>query len=282
MTAGERFEVALSSPLLPVAGDRQVVFHGVNKSGSLTMANVLRESYYHHARANQYFCSYLGIPKHQADFNRILEASTGHSLFISHYIYRDVPLPPEALLVTQVRHPLPRTLSVYGWLKRNHLRRNDDSLEGFPGLEEWIHSMKGRGHTQMAQFVHKLGTTRQETVRMPNDELYERALENFDRDVAWFGVAELFEESAFALAHICGLGTVAPWEKDTRNRWRQPLSETEDEIIDLIHEVYAHEFRFYERALATFRERIDQIDFGPSLEAYKQRCNAEYGERLVS
>jgi hypothetical protein len=278
----ERYAIASTSSLLTVAEDRPVVFHGVNKSGSLAMANVLREAYYDQGRANQFFCSYLGIPKWQADFNRILTSSTGHSLFISHYIYRDVPLPPDAILVTQLRHPLPRTLSVYGWLKRNHLNRHDNKLDGFPSLEAWIRSMKGRGHTQMAQFAHKLGVTREDTVGLTNDELYELAVENFERDVVWFGVAELFEESAFALGHICGLESIAPWSKDTRNRWRQSLSETDEAIIELIQETYAHEFRFYERALETFRARIEEIDFGPSLDAYKARCNAEYGERLVS
>lgn len=277
----ERFPVTVTSSMLRRAGTRPVVFHGVNKSGSLTMANVLREAYYHDGRANQFFCSYLGIPKGQADFNRILTSSSGHGLYISHYIYRDVPLPPDAMLVTQVRHPLPRTLSVYGWLKRNHLNRHGNS-DDFPPLAKWVRSMKGRGHTQMAQFAHKHGITREDTAGLSNNELYELAVGNFERDVAWFGIAELFEESAFALAHICGLDAIPPWEKDTRNRWRQPLSETDDDVVELIRETNAHEFKFYERALATFRKRIEGIDFGPSLDPYKERCNAEYGERLIS
>jgi hypothetical protein len=277
----ERFPVTVSSPLLEPAGERPVVFHGVNKSGSLTMANVLRDAYYDARRANQFFCSYHGIPKMQEDFNRILASSTGHNLFISHYIYRDLPIPPDAMLVTQVRHPLPRTLSVYGWLKRNHLNRNGN-LDGYPALERWIRSSKGRAHTQMSQFAHKLGVSREDTKAFTNDELYDLAVTNFDRDVAWFGIAELFEESAFALAHICGLDAVPPWRKDTRNQWRQPLSETDDEIVELIRSTYTHEFRFYERALETFRARIADVDFGPSLDAYKERCSAEYGERLVS
>ena len=52
--------------------------------------------------------------------------------------------------------------------------------------------------------------------------------------------------------------------------------------MELIRSTYTHEIRFYERALETFRERIASIDFGPSLDAYKERCSAEYGERLVS
>ena len=281
MTPPEHFSVALRTELLPVAGDRPVIFHGVNKSGSLAMAKVLREAYYRESRANQYFCSYLGIPKTQADFNEILTSSSGHSLFISHYIYQEVPQPRDGILVTQLRHPLPRTLSVYGWLKRHHLKKHGN-LDKYPPLERWIRAQKGRGHTQMSQFARRLGVTREELARLTNREMYDVAVENFDRDVAWFGIAELFEESAFAMAHLCGIGSIAPWEKDTRNTWRQPLSDTADDVVELIRESYADEFRFYERAVAEFRRRIADIDFGDTLAAYKDRCDAEYGERIIS
>ena len=278
----EAFAVELRTTVVPRAGDRPVVFHGVNKSGSLVMSTVMREAYYAQRRANQFFSAYHGIPKFPEDFNRILTHSTGHAFFVAHYIYRDMQIPPEALLVTQLRHPLPRVLSVYGWLKRNHLNRSGGSLDGFPALEPWIKAMKGRGHTQMAQFANKVGTTKAEMKALSNQEIYDRAVANFDRDVAWFGIAELFEESIFALAHVCGVDAVPPWQKDTRNRWRQPLAETDEHIVELIHETYEHEFRFYERGLAIFRERLEEIEFNPELEAYKARCAAEYGERLVS
>jgi hypothetical protein len=282
MTAGELFPVALEAKGVPRARKRPVVFHGVNKSGSLAMASVMREGYYAQRRANQFFSSYHGIPKEQEDFNRILTHTTGHAFFVSHYIYRDVVLPPDALLVTQVRHPLPRVLSVYGWLKRNYMRRHGGSADGFPELERWIPAMKGRGHTQMSQFARPVGTSKEQFKKLPIEAVFERAAENFDRDVAWFGIAELFEESIFALAHLCGVEAVPPWRKDTRNRWRQSLAETDQRIVDLIHESYEYEFRFYERALARFRKRVARIDFGPSFEAYKERCSDEYGERLVS
>jgi hypothetical protein len=277
------FPVALEGGDVPRAGDRAVVFHGVNKSGSLAMANVMREAYTAQGREAEFYSAYHRLPRGQEAFNRVLtEHRSGHAFFVSHYIYRDLELPPGALLVTQVRHPLPRVLSVYGWLKRNYMRDHDGSIEGYPGLESWIVAMKGRGHTQMSQFARPLGVSAKAFKRMTNEEIYERAVENFERDVVWHGIAELFEESIFALAHVCGLDAVPPWRKDTRNRWRQSLAETDERIVELIHESYEHEFRFYEWALARFRERIARIDFGPSLPAYKERCRGEYGERLVS
>ena len=40
-----------------------MIFHGVNKSGSLAMATVMRDAYYSEGRAHRFVCSYFGIPR---------------------------------------------------------------------------------------------------------------------------------------------------------------------------------------------------------------------------
>jgi hypothetical protein len=273
----ERFRVAVSCPAIPVAGDRQVVFHGINKSGSLAMANVIVQAYHDARRANDVFSVYHGIPHELDRFIPIIQNSSGHAFFVAHYLFGAVDLGPDALWVTQVRHPLQRTLSVHGWLKRGWEKKHGN-LDEFPGLREWVLGTRGRQQTQMAQLAVGFGDGyRQRVSEMGSAVMREAALEVLERDFAWFGVAELFEESIFGLAHLCDLPEVPPWEQDTRNRWRQPLAEVDEETIALIHETMADEMAFYEAALALFRRRVEGADFGPSFDAYKARCLPEYG-----
>lgn len=275
-------DVAVACSAIPVAGERQVVFHGINKSGSLAMARVLREAYYAAERANQFFSSYLGLPDTEQKLVDVIEHSTGHAFFIGHKLWRAAQ-PRDGLWVTQVRHPLPRTLSVHSWLKGKWIRDHGDET-GFPSLRDWIlKTPGGRGQTQMGQIaVGFVGGRKSQSTSFTAREMREIALERLEHEFAWFGVAELFEESIFALAHLCGLSSVPPWRRDTRNQWREPLAGTDPETVALIEETYAEEIGFYEDAVALFRRRIADADFGPSFEDYKAHCAGEYGERLVS
>jgi len=278
----DAYDVAVSCAAIPVAGDRQVVFHGINKSGSLAMARVVREGYYAAGRANQFFSSYHGIPAGDKRLIEVIDHSSGHAFFVGHGLWRAAQ-PRDAVWVTQVRHPLSRTLSVYGWLKGAWLGKHGDA-DGFPSLRDWVLGAPGgRARTQMLQialgYVDDRGSR---SLQLSARDMRELALQRLEQEFAWFGIAEVFEESIFALAHVCGLAAVAPWRKDTRNRWREPLAGTDPETVALIEETYAEEIGFYEDALALFRRRIAGADFGASFEGYKADCAGEYVERLVS
>ncbi|MCP9488901.1 MAG: hypothetical protein MSC31_03395 [Solirubrobacteraceae bacterium MAG38_C4-C5] len=280
----ELFAVQVKAPDLPVAGEHPVVFHGVNKSGSLSMSKVIRGAYYADGRANRFFSPYHGLPKDFEHFVGILQQSSGHAFYVAHNLY-GLDLPRDAVLVTQFRHPLARTLSVRGWYERNHVNRHG-SLDGMPDLETWVRSLKGRTNTQMAQLAigfppgWEPRRVRSKLAELNPRQVYELAVEQLERDVAWYGIAERFEESIFALAHVCGLPAVPAWTKDTRNQWRQSIAETDPSIIELIVETMAWEIRFYEYALARFDERVGRMAFGASLETYRERCAGEYGEPL--
>jgi hypothetical protein len=266
--------------VLPEASEAPVVFHGVNKSGSLVMSNVIRDAYRHARRANQFFSTYHRSPLELEDLALILNNSTGHNFFVSHYIYKGIELPDGTVLVGQFRHPLSRTLSIYGWVKRNHIRRCG-SEEGLPDLETFIKSLKGIRHTQMAQIANGFPQNRVERARLSSADLLEIAKENVERDFAWFGLADFFEESIFCLAHICGLKMVPAWQKDERNTWRQPLRETENHIVELIENTLCDEISFYNHVVGLFEARIARIAFSDSLAAYKQHCASEYVERIT-
>lgn len=278
----ELFPVHVRGSGVPASHEGPVVFHGANKSGSLAMSEVIRDAYRAEGRLDQFVSTYHREPQSLEDFAVLLGSATDHAFFVSHYIYRRMALPSHALLTSQVRHPIPRVLSVYGWLQRGHLRKRG-TLDGFPNLRDWILRTQGTHHTQMVQFAVGFAEDRRDAVNgLRRSEIRDIALENLHTDFAWFGVAEFFEESIYAMAHMCGLKAVPPWAKDVRNSKRPRLADTDDRTVELIRQVFEYEIEFYEAALVTFKKRMEHIDFGPSIDEYKERCSNEYGERLIA
>lgn len=278
----ELFPVEVTAPDLPIAGDRPVVFHGVNKSGSLAMANVMRDAYDAAGRSDEFISHYHKRPLEFDDFADALRNAEGPGFFVAHSIYGRIELPPDALLVTQLRHPLPRALSMYGWFRRKHLQRHG-TLEAFPSLHDWAVRGAHKAHSQMSHLAVGFPEDRGTRIKaMAPAQMRERALDCLQRDFAWFGIAERFEESIVALAHICGLPGVPAWEKDTRNQGRPAIAATDDEILDVLREKLSNDFDLYQGALATFSARLDGIRLGASFDDYKERCRDEYGERLDS
>lgn len=277
----ELFPVEVTAPDLPIAGDRPVVFHGVNKSGSLAMANVMRDAYAAAGRSDEFISHYHKRPLEFDDFADALRNAEGPGFFVAHYIYGRIELPRNALLVTQVRHPLPRTLSVYGWIRRKYQQRVG-TLADFPSFGQWVVKTKGRHHSQVANLGMGFAKGfRERTGQASLESIYNGATVNLYNDFAWCGLAERFEESIFALAHIVGLKSVPAWMRDKRNADRPALAETSEGDLTLIREVLEHEFRFYATAYGLFDERLAACTFGPALARYKERCASEYGERLL-
>jgi hypothetical protein len=258
--------------------ERQVVYHGVNKSGSLVMTNLLFQGYYEANRANQFFSTYRGVPRDEDHLRRIINASIGHSFFGAHCLYGAFPArPDQQVLTTQFRNPLPRVRSCYQWLKN----KADAKGQVFPSFEQWVLATRGVAHSQAVQFA--LGfdpTARQEAKTLGGEEMLERALTNIERDVSWFGIAEHLEESAFQLAAICGLPTLPPWQKDNRNKDRPLVTEWPQEHVELVRDVFRWDFKLYEYAVERFLERRASLRFGPELERYERACADQYKDRL--
>lgn len=259
------------------AGDRRVVFHGVNKSGSLVMTNVLYDGYYDANRANQFFSTYRRVPTDLEHLKTILTHSTGHSFFGAHDLYDAFALTDKHVLTTQFRNPLPRARSCYDWLN------NKAAAAGkpYPDFEAWVVASGGVGHSQVWQFGvgYAPGAA---VVRhtISAEELFERSLVNIERDVQWFGIAEYMEESVFCMAAICGIPAVRAWRTDTRNANRPLVDEWPQEHVDLVREVYRWDFALYEWALERFHERLAGLTFGPALQDYKEACLDQYKDRL--
>lgn len=265
--------------------DPQVVFHGINKSGSLALADVLRASFFNELRANEFFSHYHHCPAKLDDLIRILECSRGPGFFVGHYLYGAFqPFVPGRILFTQFRHPLPRVVSCYQWLRNKHTSRHG-SRDGFPSLDDFVLSTNGKKHSQIVQFGIGFGGTPEERARAVKrahaKDLFEGAIEAIHRDVALIGIAEYFEETIFLLAYTCGLRQVPTWQRDDRNVGRPLVQDLSQSTADRIREVYAYDFKLYEWAKARFFDQFNNVRFGLSLEKYKTACQEAYKDRIL-
>jgi len=258
----------------------QVVYHGINKSGSMAMALVMRDSFRAASREEQLCCHYFEGGT-AADFAQRVDAWTGPGLMIGHGLYGAIAPRPDRVLVTQFRHPLPRVLSCYNWLKNKHERQA--GAPAFPSLEEWVERTKGKSHSQIIQFglgYGRLAIGRRK--RMSNRDIFETCIDAIERECFCFGIAEHFEESIFLFAALCRLPAVLPWVRDQRNPGRPLSSEIPESSEQLIRQVYKYDFLLYDYALKEFRKRIARIDFGDRMEDYKRVCSEQYNDRIMA
>jgi hypothetical protein len=274
--------VAVSGQLPQSAPARNIVFHGVNKSGSLSMTNVMRKAYAAAGRGDDVFSRYHGRPQtDEALLDIVYTSAPRGALFVNHYLYGAVDLERAgAIMVTQFRHPLPRIISVHQWLKREHVRKQKTE-QGFPTLEEFVAKSRGTAHSQICQIGVGFGPEwRERMVRVSAKEALELALANLERGIAWFGLAEFFEESIFVLAAISGLTAVPTWEKDDRNEGRTLVWDLAADKREMIEHHYKEEFAFYAHAKSIFLSRINRLTFGAELQAYRAACAAQYKDRI--
>ena len=211
----------------------------------------------------------------------LIESAQGHGFFVAHYLYGAIQKRNDRTLITQFRHPVPRILSCYQWVKRKSQKQNGDRAE-FPDLETFVRASKGKRHSQIAQFGAGFGEDRTELLRLSNEELFERSHRALEADVGAISIAEYFEESIFLFAALCGLSHVTPWVRDQRNPGRILSHEADSNVVDLIKEYYRWDFALYDYALERFRKQLRGASFGPSLEKYRTACAGQYNDRILS
>lgn len=282
----EFFEVQASSRRYSpyVGGNRQIIFHGINKSGSLVLSNVLRAGYQAAGREEEFHSHYHQTVGSVKQLVELADQERAGGFFVAHYLWGALKASPERIYITQFRHPLPRVVSCYQWLKNKHerARRRDVALPAFPSLEDYVKNSAGKAHSQSLQFAAGFGANGREVGRKLNaKQLLPLAKDAIHRDVHALGLAERIEESIFMFAYLCGLPQVPAWVRDDRNKNRQLVNELSAEQVDLIQEVYESEFLLYQWVVERFQEQLAQFDFGPSLQRYKATCEKEYKDRLL-
>lgn len=267
---------------LPAVPERKVVFHGVNKSGSLCVSKVVMDAYAAEARQAQFHSHYYirGV-KLEAFVNRIQE-TPGPGFFVGHSLFNLLPDDPQMIFVTQLRHPLPRLISCYEWIRRKLSLAGGD-VEGLGSFEQFIRRGNGKSHSQVIQFATKFPEDIL-SLRQSHSasQLLERSLENIERHVKLCGIAELLEETIFVLAHLCGIQKVPAWKRDERNPDRPMVDTLRQSTIDLVQEVYQPDFELYQWAKKRFEEQLEKIEFGPELQAYQVHCRSQYKDRLLT
>ena len=256
----------------------QIVFHGINKSGSLALSDVLRRGYKEAARLNQFFSHYRGIPKQQSDLFEIIEHASGHAFFVGHNLYGAMSPSPQRALVTILRHPLPRIFSVYRWLEKHHAKDYGGTM---PSFVDWVERTKGTSYSQFEQFGAGFGPDMAKLRKLPANELLERAKQALLQDVHCIGLAERFEETIFLFAHLCGLPAVPSWKRDERNNDRPLIDTIDKKLISLVEEVFHRDFEFYQFGVSLFEKQLSETIFDSALDEYKDACINEYKDRVL-
>lgn len=263
------------------AATKTLVFHGINKSGSMCLANALRSAYIMASRREQFYCHYHDQRCEFDDLLRRIEQDTGPAFYVSHYLYGALHTGPQHRFLSMFRHPLPRVVSGYQWLKNKFIREGG-AVEAFQSLEEFVEKGRGLTWSQIAQFgIGYDPEVRKKKWTLSLEDTYELCIGNIERDLHWFGIAELFEETIFILAAICDLPEVPPWKKDVRNPGRALTGELSTGEAELIRNLYRYDFALYDRMLTLFRDRLSQLQLGGDFADYKAVCAAEYKERLL-
>jgi len=281
MAVNRRFLVpSMPERLAYLSVGNQIVFHGINKSGSLSMANVLKESFDYEGRSACLSSHYhLGGTIDEY----ILGVNTPfccNNLLISHYLYGALSPKPNRIWITQFRHPLPRILSCYQWLKNKHERVN--GFDSFLALDDFIRQCKGVKHSQVAQFAFNWGSRRgMLSKRLDSRDMLELTMDALERDFSLLGVAEYFEESIFIFASLCGLKSVTPWVRDVRNPGRLNSKAISIATTDLISEVFKSDFLLYDWVLTRFHNQLKLFDFGYDFQEFKMVCADQYNDRIL-
>jgi hypothetical protein len=279
---GTRFKTGISPDAFAHdLGRVQIVYHGVNKSGSMAMANAMGEAYRWAGREDEFVCHYR-IRCTDEEFRARVDAMNGAKAFIvDHYLFGALAPAPNRIWVTQLRHPLPRILSFYQWLKNKHLA-NGGTEDDFPSLHDFVVEGKGKRHSQIAQFGTGYGRNKDlRNRRIAPADMLNIAMDAIEGGIYALGIAEYFEESVFVFAALAGIESVAPWVRDNRNKGRPLANEISEAEKSLIEEVYECDYKLYAFALERFREQNSRLGFGESLQRYREACRGQYKDRIV-
>ena len=262
--------------------DKVVLFHGVNKSGSLCLSSVIKEAYYMHGRRDRFFSRYHSIPRDIDEFQDEIRKADKHCFFVDHNLYHNAPASKiRQAWITQLRHPLPRALSSYQWNKNKHVKSG--SVGEFPPISEYFESIRNTNYWQYQFTQFGLGFSEDRyklAKRNTMKDILSMALENLERDFTFVGIAELFEETIFILADMLGLDFVTPWTRDERNKGRISVSDISKETNLLIEDIFEFDYLLYKHAKNEFEKLVRSRGIGGEILRYKAACESQYKDRV--
>lgn len=233
--------------------DAPLLFHGVNKSGSLAFSRSVHAAYVAVGKEKQFLCRYMQMPVGRdeaiAQFKGHLDKAP---ILIDHAMVGVQDSIAGSRLSTMLRHPVSRFISIYFWLQTKH----PEKLMG-RDIMSWARQ-EHRIYSQLRQFTFTFlkPATAIAMDRLPIDDSLEKAITLFETKMAWWGICELFEETLVSFSIHRGFNKVANWETDKRNVERPEYTKLPRNMYEELSMLLGYDVAFYTFMKSEFTKRF--------------------------
>ena len=251
---------------------RPLVFHSINKSGSLSLIRTLINS---HASNIYVAHNYDDIMIHLKNFRK-----SHRALVMGHDLYQGFK-PREYELMTQVRNPVARVVSIWSWF---HKKQSEGLLE--EPLEDFSDFIRNTDklfwYSMVAQFAVPFDLPRelrrQIAYKFDPNAAVASALHKLDRDFKFLTVAERFEESLFVVSSDRKCKKLKVWHQDQRNPKRPLLESLDKSELRVLKKNIEYDFELYDYGCRRLSEQSKWFQGTSHLALYKQACQKQYKE----
>lgn len=257
---------------LPKAKPHPLVFHSINKSGSLSLVKTLQNSGVKSVVVADNINELENLMKKSNKNKRML--IMGHDLYLGHK-------PDNYELMTQVRNPVARIVSIWSWFRRKQeLGLRAEPLVSF---YDFIRDPKRIFYYSMvAQFAVPFDLPkelRREFVRNLDPEIALRvAIHRLERDFKFVTVAERFEESLFLVCRDRNIKKLTKWHKDLRNSKRPLLNSVGAEDLQVIQKSLEIDYEIYDYANKNLTKLSGSFVDTEEFSSYTNACVGQYKE----
>jgi acetyltransferase-like isoleucine patch superfamily enzyme len=280
-----RFEVPLAVDVgAPTLQNSSVIFHGVNKSGSWAMSEVLQDAYRLDHRTEEFMCRYFGIPSDRQEALDRFQANLGKpQILIDHNLVGISGEVESAQYITLLRHPVKRLISCYFWLAKHHPKAVGDR-----SLIQWAR-VSGHSYSLSFQFACHDGASdhfKTKVKALPKETMAAKGRKWFDSRIAAFGVSECFEESVMWLASALGIRQVPIWQPDTRNETRPKWDLVDPQVHQELNLILDYDIEFYNDMKVRFLDQTKLLRSKSVVQKYVDSCansrveQAQYGANV--
>ncbi len=246
-----------------------ILFHGVNKSGSLAFAKALHMAYKESGNIKRFMCRYMQMPAGReealAQFSQKLEINP---ILIDHGLFGYEKNYPGAKCVTMLRDPMKRVFSIYYWLLSHH----PEKIMG-RDIISWVRQ-DWRTYAQVRQFAFDNRATKTAHIidQKPIGEMISVAEANFSNNISWFGICELFEASVISFLSQIGINQAPVWELDKRNTAKPKPVAIPRGLEREISELIGFDIAFYEIKKQKFLRSLQGAPYLEDIEKYREKC----------
>lgn len=248
-----------------------LLFHGVNKSGSLAFSKVLHAAYHETGNTDRFMCRYMQIPAGREEaLSQFSEKLATNPVLIDHGLFGYEKNYPGAKSVTILRDPMKRIFSIYYWLLSHH----PEKIMGRDIITWARHDARSFSQVRQFAFDNRALRTAHAIDQKPIGEMISTAEINFSENIAWFGICELFEESIISFLSQAGINKAPVWEPDNRNTAKPQSSTISKGLEREISEIIGFDIAFYEIKKQEFLRGIQKAPYLADIEGYRAAVNS--------